>query len=41
MMTISIKKRAALTVSNLFISIVESKGEVHLPAGDAVDPLAC
>jgi hypothetical protein len=40
-MSISVKKRAALTVSKLFISIVESKGEVHLPVSDAVAPLVC
>ena len=40
MMTISVKKRTALTVSKLFISIGKSKEEVHLPVCDAVAPVA-
>ena len=40
MMTISVKKRTALTVSKLFISIGKSKEKVHLPVGDAVASLA-
>jgi len=40
MMAIFIKKRAALTVSKLLISIVKSKEEVHLPVCDVVTPMA-
>jgi hypothetical protein len=40
MITISVKKRTALTVSKLFISIGKNKEEVHLPVCDAVAPVA-
>jgi len=40
MMAIFIKKRAALTVSKLLISIVKSKEEVHLPVCDVATPMA-
>jgi len=40
MMTIFVKKRTVLTVSKLLISIIKSMEEVHLPACDAVAPMA-
>ena len=40
MMTIFVKKRAALTFSKLLTSTIKSKEEVQLPVCDAVAPIA-
>ena len=39
MTTISVKKRAAFSVSRLFFSVVESKGQIQLPVCDAAVPM--